>query len=61
MEDDLTYYGRRAEAERRAADLAGDAETRRLHLELAELLSVKSVPRRSRRSAAVSPGRISLR
>ena len=61
MEDDRTYYSRRAEAERRAADSAGDEETRRLHLELAAMLSGKSAPRRSRTSAAVSPDRTSAR
>ena len=42
MEDDRSYYARRAEAEWRAAAAARDAETRRLHFELAEMLRVKA-------------------
>lgn len=60
MEDDRIYYARRADAERRAAGLAGTAEARRLHLELADMLSVKSALQRSRTSAAVSHDRTSV-
>ena len=59
MEDDRAYYSRRAEAERRAAALADDAETRRLHLELAEMLSVQSAQQQSRMSAAARGDRTS--
>jgi len=38
MENDRTYYERRAEDEKRAAASARDAEARRRHLELAKLL-----------------------
>ncbi len=42
MESDSAYYRRRAEEQRRAAAEAGDAELRRRHLELAELLKTLS-------------------
>ena len=42
MEGDRSYYARRAAAEWRAAVLARDAESRRLHFELAEMLHVKA-------------------
>ena len=54
MEDDRSYYARRAEAEWRAGLSARDAETRRLHFELAEMLRVKSLLQQVRTSAAVS-------
>ena len=38
MESDSAYYRRRAGEELRAAATAGDAELKRRHLELAELL-----------------------
>lgn len=59
MEDDRTYYARRAREERRAADGAGDADARLRHLELAGLLSAKSGPPAIHRSAAASHGRTS--
>ena len=52
MEDDRSYYARRAGAEWRAAALARDAETRRLHFELAEMLHVKASLQRSPGKAA---------
>jgi hypothetical protein len=61
MEDDRTYYARRADDERRAAASADDAATRRLHLELADMLSVKSALQAARTSAAVSRDRASVR
>ena len=61
MEDDRAYYARRAEDERRAAATADDAATRRLHLELADMLTVKSALQRVRTSAAVSRDRTSAR
>lgn len=61
MEDDCAYYSRRAEAERRAAAAAGDAEARRLHLELADMLSVKSALTRFRMSADAPGDRIFAR
>jgi hypothetical protein len=39
METDSVYYRRRASEQRRAAALAGDADLRRRHLELADLLT----------------------
>jgi hypothetical protein len=42
MEDDRSYYARRAMVERRNADRAENWESRRRHLELADMLSVKS-------------------
>ena len=39
METDRVYYARRASEERRAALRSGDADARRRHLELADLLS----------------------
>ena len=51
MEDDRSYYARRAEAEWSAAASAPSAETRRLHFELAEMLRVKSMLNGPRRSA----------
>jgi len=57
MEDDPSYYARRAGEERRAADRAGDADARLRHPELAGMLSVKSALQRSRTSAAVSHDR----
>jgi hypothetical protein len=38
MEDDRAYFASRAEEQKRAAAHAKDAETRRRHLELADLL-----------------------
>ena len=38
MEDDRSYYARRADEQRRAAEQAESEEARRRHLELAELL-----------------------
>ncbi len=43
MEDDRSYYARRAEAEWRGAASAPDAESRRLHFELAEMLRVRAM------------------
>ena len=57
MEDDHSYYARRADAEWRTATMASDAETRRLHFELAEMLRVKSLLQQARTSAAVSRDR----
>lgn len=51
MEDDRSYYERRAEAEWRAGITARNAETRRLHFELAEMLRVKALLQQSRTSA----------
>jgi hypothetical protein len=59
MEDDLAYYARRAEDERRAAACAEDAAARRLHLELADMLSVKSALQQARMNAAASRDRTS--
>lgn len=53
MEDDQAYYARRALVERRAADLAENWDSRRRHLELADMLIVKSALTGSRTSAAV--------
>jgi hypothetical protein len=53
MEDDRAYYARRAEDERRAAARADNAETRRRHLELADMLSVQSALQPARTSEAV--------
>jgi hypothetical protein len=53
MEDDRSYYSRRAEAESRAAATAPDAEARRRHLELAEMLRVKSLLNAPRSSATL--------
>lgn len=61
MEDDRSYYARRAEAESRHADSASDEETRRLHAELAEMLRVKSIQQRARTNAAASHDRGSAR
>jgi hypothetical protein len=61
MEDDCAYYARRAEDERRAAARTADAAVRRLHLELADMLSVKSALQQSRTSAAASRVRTSAR
>jgi len=61
MEDDRSYYSRRAEAERRAADSARNAQARRLHLELADMLSVKSALLRARMSAIAPGDRTSVR
>lgn len=61
MDDDRTYYARRADDERRAAECADDAATRRLHLELADMLSVKSALQPARTSAAASHDRKSVR
>jgi len=52
MEDDLTYYARRAADERRAAELAADEIARSRHLELERLLTLLSVRQESRTSAA---------
>jgi len=38
MENDRSYYERRAAEQKRAAERARDEETRRRHLELAKLL-----------------------
>ena len=51
MEDDRSYYARRAEAEWRAGVSAGDAETRRLRFELAEMLRIKSLLQQARTNA----------
>jgi len=61
MEDDQVYYARRAMAERRAADRAECRNSRRLHLELADMLSVKAALTRSHRSAAAPGDRIFAR
>lgn len=53
MEDDRSYYARRAEAEWRNAASAEDPDTRRRHFELAEMLRVKSMLNGPRRSAAL--------
>ena len=53
MEDDRSYYARRAEAEWSAAALAPDAQARRLHFELAEMLRVKSMLNGPSRNAAL--------
>jgi hypothetical protein len=42
MESDSLYYRRRAGEQRQAAARASDAELRRRHLELAELLNALS-------------------
>ncbi|HYD11954.1 MAG TPA: hypothetical protein VEC11_03820 [Allosphingosinicella sp.] len=42
MEDDRSYYARRAEDEFRAAASAPDDATRRLHLQLAEMMRVRA-------------------
>ena len=60
MEDDRAYYARRAKDERRAADTADDAAARRLHMELADMLSVKSALQRARTSAAASRDRTTV-
>ena len=57
MEDDRSYYARRAGAEWRAAALARDAETRHLHFELAEMLHVKASLQRPPGKAPTSAGR----
>ena len=59
MEDDEAYYARRAAAEHRAAELAADEVSRSRHLELEKLLSLLSVLRGSRTSAAVPDDRTS--
>ena len=41
MESDRAYYARRAEEQKRAAARAIDAEVRRRHLELADLLAAR--------------------
>ena len=51
MEDDRAYYERRAEAEWRAGIAAPDAQSRRLHFELAEMLRVKAMLQHARTSA----------
>jgi hypothetical protein len=61
MEDDRSYYSRRADAERRAADSARNPQARQLHLELADMLSVKSALLRARTSAAALCDRTSVR
>ena len=53
MEDDRSYYARRAEAETRNANSASDDETRRLHVELAEMLRGKARLNAPRRSATL--------
>ena len=53
MEDDRSYYARRAEAEWRNAASAQDPEARRRHFELAEMLRVKSMLNGPRRSATL--------
>jgi hypothetical protein len=42
MENDRSYYERRAEEQKRAAERARDEETRRRHLELAKLLGQRA-------------------
>ena len=42
MDNDLTYYARRAEQERRAAAAAQNDDVRRRHLDLAQLLSAQT-------------------
>src|SRR4051812_38921610 len=61
MESDKVYFSRRAGEQRRAAALTGDADLRRRHLELADLLSRRSDPRRSRTSADAPGDRTSGR
>lgn len=57
MEDDRTYYARRAADERRAAEQAVDGIARSRHLELEKLLTLLSVRRESRTSAAAAGDR----
>jgi len=59
LEDDSTYFARRAEDERRAAERAADEIARSRHLELGNLLSLLSALRGSHRSAAVPDDRTS--
>jgi hypothetical protein len=54
MEDDRTYYARRAEAEWRAAATAPSDMVRRRHLELAEMLRVRARLQPPRTNAAFS-------
>ncbi len=42
MKDDRAYFARRAEDQRRAAARARDADVRRRHLELAQLLDARA-------------------
>ena len=42
MEDDRSYYARRAEAEWQAANASPAGETRRLHVELARMLQLRA-------------------
>ena len=42
METDRTYFTRRAEEQQRAAARARDGESRRRHVELAELLAARA-------------------
>ena len=53
MEDDRAHYARRAQTEFGAAASATDAEARRRHFELAEMLRVKSMLNGHRRSASL--------
>jgi hypothetical protein len=55
MEDDRSYYARRAMVELRNADRARDWESRRRHLELADMLTVKSALLRPLPGAPASP------
>jgi hypothetical protein len=61
MEDDRTYYARRAAAERRAAELAADEIARSRHLELEKLLIRLSGRQGARTSAAAAGNRKSAR
>ena len=53
MENDRSYYARRADAEWSAAASAPTAEARRLHFELAEMLRIKASLNGPRRSATL--------
>jgi len=45
MEDDRTYFARRAAEQRRVAARARDQDSRRRHLELAALLAARAAGR----------------
>jgi len=55
MEDDRTYYARRAEDERRAAERAADEIARSRHLELEKLL-IRLSGRQGSRTIAAAAG-----
>lgn len=61
MEDDSSYFARRADEERSAAERADDEIARSRHLELEKLLSLISVLRGSRTSAGAPDDHISVR